>query len=131
MQDATPLTVPFAVGSPEQREALLDACETVEERERGWEDEEEDSERYAGRIAAAAMLWQQLEQRSPAVDLPLVIADAIGEELAILIGLKMAEVEEGDPNEPRGLHIKQGAELMAMLVALDAALERQVMPLAA
>jgi hypothetical protein len=65
------------------------------------------------------------------VDVPLTIADALGQELDIVIGAEMAEVEEGEPNEPRGIHIRAGAELMTLLVALGQAVARRVMPLTA
>jgi len=73
--------VPFEVGSPKQREALLDACDTAEDRERGSRQEEADSERYDGRVAAVVALEQQLDQGSPTVDQRLVIAGAITQEL--------------------------------------------------
>jgi hypothetical protein len=52
------------------------------------------------------------------VGVPLTIADALGQELDTVIGEEMAEVEEDEPNEPRGIHIRAGAELMTLLVAL-------------
>jgi hypothetical protein len=43
---------------------------------------------------------------------------------------KQAQIAEPALDGPRGVHIRQGAEIMASLVALDTELEREVMPLA-
>ena len=133
MPDDTRITAQFTVGTTTQREALIDACEEVVRLDgSGLETEDGESEReQAGRherLSSAVQLQEQLEDNYATVDLPLYLADRLGESVAVSIGHEMAQVEEGGPDERKGLHIRLGAEMMRTLVALDATVELQVMP---
>jgi hypothetical protein len=129
-------TLTLPIDTPGQRAALLRCCVYVREREEGQADERglgEGSLDFATddrHIAEVTALVEQLEAGRAIVRVPLRIADALEGEIAEYVRYEMAQIAEPALDGPRGLHIRQGAEIMATLLALDAALERQVMPLA-
>jgi hypothetical protein len=128
------LTLP--IDTPGQRAALLRCCMYVREWEQSQADERDFGERSLDfatddcHIAQVTALVEQLEAGRAIVRVPLRIADALEGEIAEYVRHEMAQIAEPALDGPRGLHIRQGAEIMATLLALDAALERQVMSLA-
>ncbi len=123
----------LAVNSAEQRDALLYACERVldsEERADGesWSGGGPDPRACERRIAETAALEAELERGCATVAVGLGIAGRVGASLAELIETEMRErVHHGDV-APSGAQIRRAAGLMWTLVALDAEIEREIMP---
>jgi len=123
------------VNSPVVRDALLDGCAWVIQFER--KDREESTGRVCGinrercerRIALATSLDEQLEAGYPVVDVPVEVADGVARTVAEVIGEEMAAlVRDTNDTQPRGVILKRADGLMETLVALDAGIQRQVMP---
>jgi hypothetical protein len=130
-------TLTLPIDTPGQRAALLRCSLYVREREegkradeRGFGEGSADLETGNRHIAEVTAVEEQLEAGRAIVHIPLRIADALEGEIAEYVRYEMAQIAEPTPDGPRGVHIRQGAEIMATLLALDAALEREVMPLA-
>lgn len=129
-------TLTLPIDTPGQRAALLRCCVYVREREEGEQADERrfgdsylDLETGDRHIAELTAVEEQLEAGRAIVRIPLRIADALEGEIAEYVRYEMAQIAEPALDGPRGVHIRQGAEIMASLVALDTALEREVMPL--
>jgi hypothetical protein len=130
------MTVKLEVNSPVVRDALLDGCAWVIQFEK--KGREGSTERVCGsnpdrcerRIALARALDEQLEAGYAVVDVPVEVADGVGRIVAEVIGEEMAAlVCDTHDTRPRGVILRRAVGLMETLVALDAAIERQVMPL--
>jgi hypothetical protein len=130
------MTVKLDVSSAHVRDALLDGCAWVVQFEK--KDREESAERVCEfnlgrcerRIALATALVEQLEAGYAVVDVPVEVADGVSRNVAEVIGEEMAAlICDTYDMEPRGVIIRRAGRLMETLVALDAAIERQVMPL--
>jgi hypothetical protein len=123
----------LAVNSAEQRHALLYACERVLDSEEHANREARsgcgfDPRRSERHIAEAATLEAELELGSSTVAVGLGIAGRVGASLAELIEAEMRErVNHGDL-APGGVQISRAAGLMWTLVALDAEVEREIIP---
>jgi hypothetical protein len=129
------MTVTLEVRSRPVRDALLDGCACViriEERDRkasrgragGF-----DPERCERRIALATALAEQLEAGYALVDVAVEVADGVARNVAEVIGEEVAAlICDTRDTEPRGAIVRRAGELMQTLVALDAAVERQLMP---
>jgi hypothetical protein len=123
----------LAVNSAEQRHALLYACERVLESEEHSYSEARsdcgfDPRRYEQHIAEAASLEAELDLGCSTVAVGLGIAGRVGASLAELIEAEMRDrVNHGDV-APAGVQIRRAAGLMWMLVALDAEVEREIVP---
>jgi len=131
-------TVGLEVNSPIVRDALLDGCAGVIRFEK--KDRQQSTERACGfdpgrcerRIALATALDEQLEAGYAVVDVPIEVADGIARNVAEVIGEEMAALAcDRYDMEPHGVIVRRAGGLMEALVALDAAIERQVMPSAA
>jgi hypothetical protein len=130
-----PMTVKLEVNSPVVRDALLDGCAWViqfAKKDRAESTERVSAfnpERYERRIALALALNEQLEAGYAVVDVPIEVADGVARNVAEAIGEEMAALV-CDPYDvrPRGLILRRAGALMETLVALDAAISRQVMP---
>jgi hypothetical protein len=129
------MTVRLGVNSSVVRDALLDGCAWVIQFEK--KDCEESTERVCGfnpercrrRIALATALDEQLEAGYAVVDVPIEVADGVARNVAELIGEEMAAlVCDTYDKQPRGLILRRAGSLMETLVALDAGMQRQVMP---
>ena len=120
--------VNLEVYSPEARDALLDGCASVIQFER--KDREESTEHANGfnpercerRIVLATELAEQLVAGYVTVDVPLGIADTVARTLAEVIA------EEMDALACDTHDLGRASGLMATLVALDAGMQRQVIP---
>lgn len=128
-------TVSLQVNSPIVRDALVDGCARViraEKKDRQQSAElacEFDLERCERRIALATSLDEQLEAGYMVVDVPIEVADGVARNVAEMIGEEMdALVFDTYDMEPHGVIVRRAGGLMEALVALDAAIERQVMP---
>jgi hypothetical protein len=129
------MSVKLEVNSPVVRDALLDGCALVIRFEK--KDRAESTARVCGfnpercerRIALATALDEQLEAGYAVVDVPVEVADGVARNVAEVIGEEMAALVR-DPNDtqPRGVILKRADGLMETLVALDAGIQRQVMP---
>lgn len=123
----------LAVNSQEQRDALLYACEQVLDREdpqriapeRDLGDDLGASER---RLAEAALLERELEDGCSTVAVGLGIAGSVSGSLAELIETMMRQRAQRSAVAPVGVKIRRAAALMWTLVALEAELERAIMP---
>jgi hypothetical protein len=129
------VVVRLKINSPVVRDALLDGCARVIRFER--KDLEESTEplswfnqeRCQRRIAAATALEEQLVAGYAVVDVPVEIADAVASNVAEVIAEEMdALVCDTYDKRPRGLILRRAAGLMEALVALDAGMQREVMP---
>src|SRR6266576_6894989 len=127
--------VKLEVYSPEARDALLDGCASVIQFEK--KDGEESTEYANGfnpercerRIVLATELAEQLVAGYVTVDVPLGIADTVARTLAEVIAEEMgALVCDTHDEQPRGAILGRASGLMATLVALDAGMQRQVIP---
>lgn len=123
----------LAVNSPEQRHALLCACECVcDSEERAREESTHDCgfdrRRCERHIAEATVLQQQLERGCATVAVGLGIAARVAASLAELIETEMHERAHCSEVVPAGLGIRRAAGLMWTLVALDAEVEREILP---
>ena len=130
-------TLTLPIDTPGQRAALLRCCVYVREREEAKQADEQgagdknlDLERGDRHIAEVTAVEEQLEAGRAIVRVPLRIADTLEGEIAEYVRYEMAQIAQPSLDGPRGVHIRQGAEIMASLLALDTALERNVMPLA-
>jgi hypothetical protein len=128
-------TVTLEVNSPIVRDALLDGCAEVIRSEE--KDRQESTERTCGfdlercerRIALATALDEQLEAGYEVVDVPIEVADGVARNVAEVIGEEMAALLcDTYDMEPHGVIVRRAGGLMQALVALDAAIERQVLP---
>jgi hypothetical protein len=123
----------LAVNSAAQRHALLYACERVRDSEEhaygeSSSDRGADPRASERHIAEAAALEAELELGCSTVPVGLGIAGRVGASLAELIETEMRErVHHGDI-APSGAQIRRAAGLMWTLVALDAEVEREIMP---
>ncbi len=123
----------LAVNSAAQRNALLYACERVLESEEhahgesgsGCGFDPRASERH---IAEAALLEAELDLGCSTVAVGLGIAGRVGASLAELIETEMRERVHRADLAPAGAQIRRAAGLMWTLVALDAEIEREIMP---
>ena len=130
------MTVKLEVNSPAVRDALLDGCAWVIQFEKDREGEEAteracgfDPERCERRIALATALDEQLEAGYAVVDVPVEVADGVARNVAEVIGEEMAALAcDRYDTRPRGGFIRRADGLMETLVALDAGIQRQVMP---
>jgi hypothetical protein len=129
------MTVKLEVNSRVVRDALLDGCAWVIQLEK--EDREESTahvcgfnpERCERRIALATALDEQLEAGYAVVDVPVEVADGVARNVAEVIGEEMAAlVRDAYDTQPRGVILKRAGGLMETLVALDAGIQRQLMP---
>jgi len=127
--------VKLEVNSPVPRDALLDGCASVIQFEK--KDGEESTEHGNGfnpercerRIVLATTLDEQLVAGSQVVDVPVEIADPVATTLAEVIAEEMdALVCDTHHEQPRGAMLGRASGLMATLVALDAGMQRQVIP---
>jgi hypothetical protein len=130
------MTVKLEVNSPVVRDALLDGCAwVIQFEEKGRKEPTErvrgsNPERCERRIALARALDEQLEAGHAVVDVPVEVADRVASMVAEVIGEEMAAlVCDTYDTRPRGVILRRADRLMETLVALDAAIERQVMPL--
>jgi hypothetical protein len=130
------MTVKLEVNSPAVRDALLDGCAWVIQFEKTDPEVEESTERVCGfdperckrRIALATALDEQLEAGYAVVDVPVEVADGVARNVAEVIEEEMAAlVCDTYHKRPRGF-IRRAGGLMETLVALDAGIQRQVMP---
>ncbi len=123
----------LAVNSEEQRHALLRACEQVLDLE------ERDSKETAHdggfdrrvcerHIAEAIALEGQLDRGCATVAVGLGIAGRVSGSLAALIEVEMRERADCRGIAPLGAQIRRAASLMWTLVALEAEVEREIMP---
>jgi len=123
----------LAVNSAEQRHALLYACERVLDSEEHARSESRSgpgfdplaSERH---IAEAFALEAELELGCSTVAVGLGIAGRVGASLAELIETEMRERVNHADLAPAGVQISRAAGLMWTLVALDAEVEREIVP---
>jgi hypothetical protein len=128
------MTVKLEVNSPAVRDALLDGCACVIRLEKDCEESTDracgfDPERCHRRIALATALDEQLEAGYAVVDVPVEIADGVASTVAELIGEEMAAlVCDTYDKQPRGVILRRAGALMETLIALDAGIQRQVMP---
>ena len=129
------MSVKLEVNSPVVRDALLDGCALVIQFEK--KDRAESTARVCGfnpercerRIALATALDEQLEAGYAVVDVPVEVADGVARNVAEVIGEEMAAlVRDTYDTQPRGVILKRAGGLMETLVALDAGIQRQVMP---
>ena len=129
------MSVKLEVNSPVVRDALLDGCALVIQFEK--KDRADSTARVCGfnpercqrRIALATALDEQLEAGYAVVDVPVEVADGVARNVAEVIGEEMAAlVRDTYDTEPRGVILKRAGGLMETLVALDAGIQRQVMP---
>jgi len=129
------MTVKLEVISRVVRDALLDGCALVIQFEK--KDRAESTARVCGfnpercerRIALATALDEQLEAGYAVVDVPVEVADGVARNVAEVIGEEMAAlVRDTNDTQPRGVILKRADGLMETLVALDAGIQRQVMP---
>jgi hypothetical protein len=128
------MTVKLGVTSTVVRDALRDGCAWVirfEQKDR------ESTERGCGcnparcerRIALATALDEQLEAGYAVVDVPVEVADGVARNVAEVIGEEMAAlVCDKHDMQPRGAILRRADGLMETLVALDAGIQRQVVP---
>ena len=87
------------------------------------------SERCERRIALTTALDEQLEAGYAVVDVPVEVADGVARNVAEVIGEEMAAlVRDTYDTQPRGVILKRAGGLMETLVALDAGIQRQIMP---
>jgi hypothetical protein len=123
------------VNSSVVRDALLDGCASVIQFEK--KDREESTERANGfnperckrRIVLATELAEPLVAGHATVDVPLVIADAVAKNLAEVIAEDMdALVCDTHDEHARGEIVGRASGIMATLVALDAGMQRRVIP---
>jgi len=129
------MTVKLEVSLPTVRDALLDGCACVIQFEKKSREESIervcsiDLERCERRMALARALDDQFEAGYAVVDVPLEVADGIARGVAEAIAQEMtALICDTHDMQPRGMVLKRAAGLMQTLVALDDAIERQVMP---
>jgi hypothetical protein len=123
----------LAVNSAERRHALLYACERVLDAEEHAQSESRSgcgfdprvSERH---IAEAAALEAELELGCSTVAVGLGIAGRVGASLAELIETEMRERVNHAHPAPSGVQVRRAAGLMWTLVALDAEVEREIVP---
>ena len=129
--------VKLEVNSPVVRDALLDGCASVIQFEKRDREREESTERVCGfdpercerRVALATALDEQLEAGYVVVDVPVEVADGVARNVAEVIGEEMAALAcDRYDTRPRGGFIRRADGLMETLVALDAGIQRQVMP---
>jgi hypothetical protein len=129
------MTVKLEVNSSIVRDALLDGCALVIKCQK--KDREESTarvcafnpERCERRIALATALDEQLEAGYAVVEVPVEVADGVARNVAEVIGEEMAAlVRDRYDTHPRGVILKRAGGLMETLVALDAGIQRQVMP---
>ena len=129
------MSVKLEINSPVVRDALLDGCALVIQFEK--KDRAESTARVCGfnpercerRIALATALDEQLEAGYAVVDVPVEVADGVARNVAEVIGEEMAAlVRDTYDTQPRGVILKRAGGLMETLVALDAGIQRQVMP---
>jgi hypothetical protein len=123
----------LAVNSEEQRHALLHACEQVldlEERDskEAAHDCGVDRRACERHISEATALEGQLEEGCATVAVGLGIAGRVSGSLAALIEAEMRERAECGGGAPVGAQIRRAASLMWTLVALEAEVEREIMP---
>jgi hypothetical protein len=123
----------LAVNSAEQRHALLYACERVLDSEEHANSEARsgcgfDPRQYERHIAEVAALEAELELGCSTVVVGLGIAGRVAASLAELIEAEMRERVNHRDLAPAGVQIRRAAGLMWTLVALDAEIEREVMP---
>jgi hypothetical protein len=123
----------LAVNSSEQRHALLYACECVRESEQRAVDEAThdcgfDRRRCERHIAEAAALEGELERGYATVAVGLGIATGVAASLAELIEAEMHERVHCSESAPPGLEVRRAAGLMWTLVALDAEVQREILP---
>ena len=123
----------LAVNSAAQRHALLYACERVlnsEEYADGGSGSDRGSDPRASErhVAEAAALEAELELGCSTVAVGLGIAGRVGASLAELIESEMRERVDHADLAPSGVQIRRAAGLMWTLVALDAEVEREIMP---
>jgi hypothetical protein len=129
------MTVKLEVSLPTVRDALLDGCAWVIAFEKKNREESKDRlcslemERCERRMVLARELDDQLEAGYAVVDVPLEVADGVAGGVAAAIGEEMsALIWDAYDMQPRGVVLERAADLMQTLVALDAAIERRVMP---
>jgi hypothetical protein len=123
----------LAVNSPEQRDALLHACERVrelEEHARSGSTHEFgfDRRQCERHIAEASALEDQLERGCATVCVGLGIATRVSASLAELIETEMHERSHCTESVAAGVTVRRAAGLMWTLVALDAEVEREILP---
>jgi hypothetical protein len=123
----------LAVNSEEQRHALLYACEQVLEHEqrdgsKAAHDRGFDRGAWERHISEATALEDQLEEGRATVAVGLGIAGRVSGSLAALIEAEMRERAECGGLAPVGAQIRRAASLMWTLVALEAEVEREIMP---
>jgi hypothetical protein len=123
----------LAVNSAAQRRVLMYACERVldsaeragsgSSHECGFDRRE--CERHIGEALA---LEAQLERGCSTVAVGLGIAGRVGASLAELIETEMRERATCAETAPAGAQIRRAAGIMWTLVALDAEVEREILP---
>lgn len=123
----------LAVNSEEQRHALLHACERVLDLEAcdsmgTAHDCGFDREACERHISEATVLEGQLDRGCATVAVGLGIAGRVSGSLAALIEAEMRERAECRGVSPLGAQIRRAASLMWTLVALEAEVEREIMP---
>ena len=123
----------LAVNSEAQRHALLHACEQVLDLEQRagkgtGHDRGFDRRACERHISEATALEGQLERGCATVAVGLGIAGTVSGSLAALIEAEMRERAECRGVAPLGAQIRRAASLMWTLVALEAEVERELMP---
>ncbi len=124
-----------AVITERQRKALVGCCESARSRER--EAQVDVRRRGTGfdcaasqrRAVAARSLAAQLSDGRDEVLVPVEIAEGIVTDLAARIEATMCSVVE-DMDGPRGVHVRDGAEMVALLVELDTAITSRLTKMA-
>jgi hypothetical protein len=123
----------LAVNSAEQRHALLQACEELlgsEEHASVQVRSERGLDPCSGerRRREAVALEAQLDEGRSTVAVGLGIAGRVGGSLAELIETELRERVRSAEVTPAGVKTRRAAALMWTLVALEAEVEREILP---
>jgi hypothetical protein len=129
------MTVALEVNLHAVREALLDGSAWVIRSEKQHRKELVerscglDLERCERRVRLARVLDEQLEAGCPVVDVPVEVADGVANSVAAAIAEEMTGlVCDTYETQPRGVVLRRAVGLVQTLVALDAGIERLLMP---
>jgi hypothetical protein len=88
-----------------------------------------DLERCERRVRLASALDEQLEAGCPVVDVPVEVADGVANSVAAAIAEEMTGlVCDTYETQPRGVVLRRAVGLFQTLAALDAGIERLLMP---